>query len=165
MTLRKLIDHGALDTPFRERREALQLGFKLAGLLTLAGVSPFATAAYNKAAFDAKSIAEAVKAQAAGTLAESKDVVLTAPDYAENGASVALSVSTALNGVKKILLLIEKNPAVLAASFQVSDNIDASLTIRAKMSQTSDVYAVALMADGKVLFTKKEVKVTLGGCG
>ena len=70
-----------------------------------------------------------------------------------------------MNGVKKILLLIEKNPAVMAASFQVSDFIEANFSIRVKMSQTSDVYAVALMADGRVLFTKKEVKVTLGGCG
>jgi sulfur-oxidizing protein SoxY len=33
------------------------------------------------------------------------------------------------------------------------------------MSQTSDVYAVAILADGKALFIKKEVKVTIGGCG
>jgi sulfur-oxidizing protein SoxY len=76
-----------------------------------------------------------------------------------------LSVSTALAGVRKILILVEKNPASLAASFEVSDSIEANFSTRIKMSQTSDVYAVAVMADGRALFSKKEVKVTVGSCG
>lgn len=76
-----------------------------------------------------------------------------------------LSVSTTLSGVKKILLLVEKNPAALVASFQVSEFIEPNFSTRVKMSQTSDVYAVAIMSDGKALFVKKEVKVNIGGCG
>jgi len=53
----------------------------------------------------------------------------------------------------------------LVAMFHVSDAVDANFLTRAKMGQSSDVYAVAIMADGKALFAKKEVKVTLGGCG
>jgi sulfur-oxidizing protein SoxY len=60
---------------------------------------------------------------------------------------------------------VEKNPASLAASFEVSDSIEANFSTRIKMNQTSDVFAVAVMADGRALFSKKEVKVTIGSCG
>jgi sulfur-oxidizing protein SoxY len=63
------------------------------------------------------------------------------------------------------LVLVEKNPSVLSAMFDVTDAIDANISTRVKMGQSSNVYAVAMMADGKVLFAQKEVKVTLGGCG
>ena len=69
------------------------------------------------------------------------------------------------DGVKQLLILVEKNPATLVAMFHINDSIDANIATRAKMGQSSDVYAVALMADGKAFFAKKEVKVTLGGCG
>jgi sulfur-oxidizing protein SoxY len=94
-----------------------------------------------------------------------QEILFNAPDYAENGASVALSVSTNLVNVRRILFLVEKNPAALVASFQVSENIEPNFSTRIKMSQTSDVFAVAILSDGKALFSKKEVKVTIGGCG
>lgn len=147
------------------RRDSLKQIACLAGLLAGVGYSSLADAAYNKAAFDSKSVNEAIKFQGAGNISESKEVLLNAPDYAENGAAVALGVSTALAGVRKILILVEKNPASLAASFEVSEWIEANFSTRIKMSQTSDVYAVAIMADGRALFSKKEVKVTIGSCG
>jgi sulfur-oxidizing protein SoxY len=73
--------------------------------------------------------------------------------------------STALAGVKRMMILVEKNPSVLAAVFDVSDAVEASFNTRVKMGQSSNVYAVAMMGDGKVLFSGKEIKVTLGGCG
>jgi sulfur-oxidizing protein SoxY len=110
-------------------------------------------------------IAQHTNETGAATLVESKDVVLTAPDIAENGAVVHMGVSTALTGVKHLLLLVEKNPLALVALFQSSESLENNFLTRAKMGQTSDVYAVAVMADGKALWAKKEVKVTLGGCG
>jgi sulfur-oxidizing protein SoxY len=148
-----------------KRRDSLKQIASLAGLLTGIGYSSFAEAAYNKAAFDSKSVNEAIKFQGAGSISESKEVLLNAPDYAENGSAVALGVSTSMPGVRKILILIEKNPASLAASFEVSEWIEANFSTRVKMSQTSEVYAVAIMADGRALFSKKEVKVTIGSCG
>jgi len=147
------------------RRDALKQLASLTALLVGAGYSTFAQAAYNKAAFDSKSVNEAVKFQGGGGIAESKDILLNAPDYAENGAAVAIGMSTALAGVRKIMILIEKNPASLAASIEVSESVEANFSPRVKMSQTSDVYAVAVMADGRALFSKKEVKVTIGSCG
>ena len=92
-------------------------------------------------------------------------MTITGPDIAENGAVVPLGAATSLAGVKQLLILVEKNPNALAAIFNVTDSVEANITTRAKMGQTSDVYAVAIMGDGKALFAKKEVKVTLGGCG
>jgi sulfur-oxidizing protein SoxY len=146
------------------RRDALKQGAVLAGLLTVAGYPQYALA-FNKNAFEAKTIQEAIKAAGGGAMSESKDVTLTGPDIAENGAVVPLGVSTSLTGVKELLILVEKNPNALVALFKVSDAIDANFMTRAKMGQSSDVYAVAIMNDGRALFSKKEVKVTLGGCG
>jgi len=148
------------------RREILRRSATVAGLLATTGLFPqYAFAGFNKAAFDAKSIADAVKAFGGSAPAESKEVTLTAPDIAENGAVVPLGVATTLAGVRQMLLLVEKNPSALVAKFDVSDAVDANFATRAKMGQSSDVYAVAIMNDGKALYAKKEVKVTLGGCG
>jgi sulfur-oxidizing protein SoxY len=78
---------------------------------------------------------------------------------------VPMTVQTSLSGAKKLLLLVEKNPSPLVAQFMLNPAVEASFQTRAKMSASCDVYAVAVMDDGKTLFTKKEVKVTLGGCG
>jgi sulfur-oxidizing protein SoxY len=148
------------------RRQVLSRSAKVAALLAGAGLLPGAAhAAYNAAAFDVKSMAELVKLLGGSTPVESRDVTLTGPDIAENGAVVPVGVSTTLPGAKRLLLLVEKNPSVLSAMFDVSDAVDASFSTRVKMGQSSNVYAVAMMADGKVLFSQKEVKVTLGGCG
>jgi sulfur-oxidizing protein SoxY len=148
------------------RRETLKQSAIVAGLLAATGLFPrMAFAAYNKSAFDAKTIADAVKALGGGAPAESKDVTLTAPDIAENGAVVPMGVATTLAGVKQMLILVEKNPSALVAKFDVGDAVEPNFSTRAKMGQSSDVYAVAITADGKAHFAKKEVKVTLGGCG
>ncbi len=150
----------------KTRREMLATSATVAALLAAAGVLPTAAhAAWTQAAFDAKNLADAVKALGGGAPVESKDVTITGPDIAENGAVVPVGASTALPGVKRLALLVEKNPSALAAVFEVSDAIDANILTRVKMGQSSNVFAVAIMADGKVLYASKEIKVTLGGCG
>lgn len=149
----------------QNRRETLRQSLAVAGLLGATGLFPQFAFAFNKAAFDAKSIADAVKAYGGGAPVESKDVTLTAPDIAENGAVVPMAVASTLPNLKHLLVLVEKNPSALVAKFDVSDALEPSFSTRAKMGQTSDVYAVAITSDNKAFFTKKEVKVTLGGCG
>jgi sulfur-oxidizing protein SoxY len=149
----------------QNRRETLKQSLAVAGLLGATGLFPQYALAFNKTAFDAKSIADAVKAYGASAPVESKDVTLTAPEIAENGAVVPLAASATMPGVKSILLLVEKNPAALSAKFDVTDAVEPSFATRVKMGQTSDVYAVAITNDGKAYYAKKEVKVTLGGCG
>lgn len=147
------------------RRETLKHSAIVAGLLATTGLFPQYAQAYNKPAFDAKSMADVLKALGAGAPAASKDVIIVGPDIAENGAVVPFTASTTLAGVKHILLLVEKNPSALVAVFNVTESVEANFATRSKMGQSSDVYAVAIMNDGKALFAKKEVKVTLGGCG
>jgi sulfur-oxidizing protein SoxY len=147
------------------RRQTLKQSLAVAGMLGATGLFPQFAWAFNKQAFEAKSIADAAKAYGAAAPVESKDVMLTAPDIAENGAVVPLGAASTLAGVKHLLLLVEKNPNALVAKFDVSDAIDANVATRAKMGQTSDVFAVAITNDGKAFYAKKEVKVTLGGCG
>jgi sulfur-oxidizing protein SoxY len=148
------------------RREMLAHGATVAGLLATAGLLPqTALAAWPEAAFQAKTVADAAKALGGGAPTASGDVTIIGPDIAENGAVVPVGASTTLPGVQKLLLLVEKNPSVLAAVFNVTDAVEPNFNTRVKMGQSSNVYAVAMMADGKVLFAQKEIKVTLGGCG
>ncbi|MFN0184423.1 MAG: thiosulfate oxidation carrier protein SoxY [Aquabacterium sp.] len=153
----------------QNRRDVMTQSAKVAAMLAAAGLLPAVAQAqasgYNTAAFAAKTIPEMTKALGVGAPVESKDVTVTGPDIAENGAVVPVGASSTLPGVKRLLILVEKNPAMLAAMFDVTDSVDAAFSTRVKMGQSSDVYAVAMMADGKVLYAKKEVKVTLGGCG
>ena len=151
------------------RRDMLSHSVKVAAMLAAMGLVPGLAQAqasgYNAVAFEAKTMADLMKALGGGTPTESKDVGITGPDIAENGAVVPIGVSTALPGVKRLLVLVEKNPAMLTALFDVTDSVEASFSTRVKMGQSSNVYAVAMMADGRVLYALKEVKVTLGGCG
>jgi len=147
------------------RRETLKQSALVASLLASTGLFPQYVQAFEKAAFDAKTVADAVHALGGSAPAESKDVTITGPDIAENGAVVPLAVSTTLPNVKRLLLLAEKNPNPLVAMFNVTPDVEANFATRSKMGQSSDVYAIAITNDGKALFAKKEVKVTLGGCG
>lgn len=147
------------------RRTALQQSAAVAAMLAAAGMLPATALAYNKPAFDAKTMAEVMKALGASAPVESKDVTITGPDIAENGAVVPLGASTTLAGVTKLLVLVEKNPNTMVASFDVSEAVEPNFLTRAKLGQSSDVYAVAITGDGKAFYAKKEVKVTLGGCG
>ena len=148
------------------RRQIIKHSAVVAGLLAGTGLFPQYALAFNKGAFDAKSLADALKALGANGAPEaSSAVTLTAPDIAENGAVVPLAVASTLPGIKQLVLLVEKNPSALVAVFNMTPELEPSFATRTKMGETSDVYAVAITGDGKAHFAKKEVKVTLGGCG
>lgn len=151
------------------RREALKRSAAVAGLLAGAGLLPTLARAqaanWNAAAFETKSMADLMKALGASAPTESKEVTITGPDIAENGAVVPLGAATTAAGAKRLLILVEKNPAIMTSMFELSDAVEPSISTRVKMGQSSNVYAVAMMNDGRVLYAQKEVKVTLGGCG
>lgn len=120
---------------------------------------------WNPAAFDAKTLAEVAKALGATrALVESPDLTLQAPDIAENGAVVRVSARSALAGTTQIALLVEKNPAALAALFDIPEGTEAQLATNLKMAESSRVYVLARVGE-QYLYAFKEVKVTLGGCG
>jgi sulfur-oxidizing protein SoxY len=120
--------------------------------------------AWNKAAFETKSLNDAVKALGGAPPTQSGDITITSPDIAENGAVVPFTVSSKLPKTESIALLVEKNPNILAANFEIPGGTEPWINTRIKMGQTSNVYAL-VKADGKYYYASKEVKVTLGGCG
>jgi sulfur-oxidizing protein SoxY len=144
------------------RREVIKGGAALAALIAAGGWLP-AHAARNDGAFNAKTVAEAIKALGA-TPVDSKDVVITSPEIAENGAVVPVAVTSNLPKTQEIYIFVEKNPNPLSAAFMIPDGTEATVQTRVKMGQSSNIHAV-VKADGKFYSTVKETKVTLGGCG
>jgi sulfur-oxidizing protein SoxY len=153
-----------------ERRAFLASG-PGAATLALAAASGLSSAhaqnapGWNKAAFEAKTLADAAKAMGStGAPAESKDLILQAPEIAENGSVVRVSAQSNLPNTTLIAFVVEKNPGALAAAFEIPPGTDASVTTNLKMAQTSSVYALVRAGD-KYFYAAREVKVTLGGCG
>jgi len=122
------------------------------------------TAPWNKAGFESKALGDALKSLGAASATESRDIVITAPDIAENGAVVPIAVTSRIPGTQQISIVAEKNPFPLAATFDIAGGGEGYVSTRIKMSQTSDVWAV-VKADGKYFTARKEVKITVGGCG
>ena len=151
-----------------------RLILKGAGVLALAGLGifsfdlPAALAAandkYPEDAFKQKSEADAIKALYGKTAETSDKVKLDAPEIAENGAVVPVSVTTTLADVTSIAFLVTENPVVLVASYKIPAGTVPSVGNRIKMAKTSNV-TVVVEAGGKLYSTTKEVKVTVGGCG
>jgi sulfur-oxidizing protein SoxY len=156
-----------------DRREAL----KAMGLVAVLAAAPrraLAQAAgaaapgiqWNAAAFNAQTVADALRALGAGTPAPTADVSWGAtPEIAENGAVVPVNVTSKIPGTEAIAILIEKNPSKLAANFSFPEGTAPALSTRVKMSESSMVYALVKTKDNKYFLASREIKVTLGGCG
>jgi len=117
----------------------------------------------NVPAFDAKAIDEAVAAAGVADAIESDAIVLRAPDIAENSALVHVEIESRLPETSSIMLFAEKNPQPLVAQFDVLPGMDPFVAIRIKMAESAHL-RVVVTAGGKHYFTRRETKVTLGGC-
>ena len=153
----------------QSRRKALKTGggAGVLALLVAAGlVRPGELMAQgaSPAAFSMKTVPEAMRAMGAQSPAVSAGILIKAPEIAENGAVVPIAIESRLAGTESITLLIEKNPNPLAASFNIPAGTEPNVSTRVKMGESSDVYAL-VKADGKFYMAKKEIKITLGGCG
>ena len=132
-----------------------------AGLLT----PRLVLAAWPKAAFDATNVDGAVNSLFGSTALTGSDKIrIKAPDIAENGAVVPISIETDIEGVESISIIAEKNASPLTSSFVLGKGTEAFIATRIKMAKTGSVIAV-VKAGGKLYSTGKEVKVTIGGCG
>lgn len=120
-------------------------------------------AEWNKAGFTATKLDEALKT-VGGSGAESKDIVIKAPDIAENGAVVPVEIESKIAGTTSIALIIETNLNPLCSTYDFSNGAVGYISTRVKMAKTSKVRAV-VKAGGKTYTAAKEVKVTIGGCG
>jgi sulfur-oxidizing protein SoxY len=157
-----------MDMLRRTTLKGLGTGGALSALIAAGLLKPgrvLAAEDWNKAAFDAKDIGAALKGLGAGNAAESKDIVLKAPDIAENGAVVPVEVISNIPNSVSIAVLSLKNPLPLAASFDFANGALPELQVRVRLADTTMVKAVVKTADGKFYSAQKEVKVTVGGCG
>jgi sulfur-oxidizing protein SoxY len=140
----------------------------LAGLGIVAFSHATASAAandrYPEDAFKQKDEKEAIKLLYGRTAEPSDKVKLDAPEIAENGAVVPISVSTTLTDVTSVSFLVSENPNVLAAYYKIPPGTMPNLANRLKMAKTTNVTAI-VEAGGKLYSVTKEVKVTVGGCG
>lgn len=155
--------------PKIERRVFLQgsLAAGTIGVAVAAGLlAPGAVvAAWNEKAFAAKSIDDALSAAMGGASNDASEAIkIKAPDIAENGAVVPISIAADIANVESVALLAESNNTPLVATFTMGDGGVPNVSTRIKMAKTSDVIAV-VKADGKLLSARKSVKVTIGGCG
>jgi sulfur-oxidizing protein SoxY len=150
-------------------RRLILKGTGLAALIGLGQIGfelPAAKAAekYPEDAFKQKSDADAIKALYGRSADASDQVKLDAPEIAENGGVVPISVATTLAGVTSISFFVSENPNALAASYVIPEGTVPSVANRLKMAKTSNVIAI-VEANGKLYSATKEVKVTVGGCG
>lgn len=138
----------------------------LQGALALALLKPWAAlaAAWNKDAFGAKSTQEALKSLGASNPAPSADVLIEAPEIAENGAVVPIEIASRLPGTTSLLVLVDKNPFPLVGKFDFLEGALPFVKVNVKMGETSEVRVIAL-AGGKSYVATKDIKVTIGGCG
>jgi len=120
--------------------------------------------AWPKEAFDADKSDTVLSVLAKNTPESSNAITITAPDIAENGAVVPISVSTELEEVSRISILVEGNPLPLTSSYDLSSNSVAYVSTRVKMLKTSNVIAL-VDSKGKTYSGTREIKVTIGGCG
>ena len=136
------------------------------GGLSLRPAPAFAAAndKYPEDAFKQKSGADAIKTLYGKTHQASDKVKLDAPEIAENGTVVPISVTTTLTDVTSIAFFVSENPNALAASYQIAAGTVPSVANRLKMAKTCNVIAI-VESGGKLYSATKEVKVTVGGCG
>jgi sulfur-oxidizing protein SoxY len=160
------------DARGRTRRTVLKGAVAAAGGLAGLGFGSFPFPAFADAdakewpqdAFKQKSEADALKALYGKSAEASDKVSLDAPEMAENGAVVPISVDTKLPNVTGVAILVLENPFTLAAAYKIPQGTQPAVASRLKMAKTTKVVAV-VESDGKLYSATKEVKVTVGGCG
>ncbi|MDD3354916.1 thiosulfate oxidation carrier protein SoxY [Zoogloea sp.] len=151
-----------------QRRHFLQAFGSTAALAALLGsglLRPTQALAveFNRAAFDARSASDALRLIGASAAEASKDILLKAPEIAENGASVPIEVISLIPGTTRLSVLVDKNPAPLALQFNFGPEAQARFSARLRLAETSRLRVVASVGN-RHYTVFREVKITVGGC-
>lgn len=152
--------------------QSVQQSLRLAGWLAGLGLLPAGLRAQGleavpvdgRPAFQGRSLAAVLQALGSAVPQPDEGVQLEVPDVADNGAVVPVRLASALPGVTRLALLIERNPAMLCALFEPGPRVEPDFSLRVKMAESTDVYAVAWLADGGVRYARRHCTVVLGGC-
>ena len=171
--------------PSPDRRALLQQSVRLAGWLAALGLLPAGVQAQQsvpagvqaqpavpaagaandpRPAFQARTLADVMRALGGAAPQPDDSVQLDVPDVADNGAVVPVRLASTLPGVTRLALLIERNPAMLCALFEPGPRVEPDFSLRVKLAESTDVYAVAWLADGRVRYARRQCTVVLGGC-
>jgi len=146
-----------------DRRSWLKSAMAIAALVALMPGRALA-AIWNRAAFESRDVGGALQGLGVGQVDPSRDIVLTAPDFAENGAIVQVEVESRIPHTEAIAIVVDKNPTPLIANFLFSNGAEPYVVTRIKMAETSELKAI-VKADGKYFSVAKKVEVAVGGCG
>jgi sulfur-oxidizing protein SoxY len=122
-------------------------------------------AEWKRNAFTARTVGEALKAYGSSGALETRDIVINAPEIAENGAKVEIDISCNVPNIRNLAVFADKNPMPLCAAIDFAGPALPFARIQLKLAETTRIRAVARTADGKSHVAYREVKVTLGGCG
>ena len=95
----------------------------------------------------------------------SEDIHIKAPEIAENGAVVPITVNTTISDVTNISLIVDNNPSPLTSSFTLNPELQAYVSTRVKMAESSNIVAIVATKDNQYYTASKSIKVTIGGCG
>ncbi len=152
------------------RRQFLKGGLSAALLTPLLGTGLLTptrvlAADWNRPAFTARNIGDALKAYGSANAVESREILINAPEIAENGAKVEIEVTSNIANTRSLAVFADKNPMPLCSSIEFSGPVLPYLREQIKLSETTRIRVVAKTAEGKFHVAFREIKVTLGGCG
>jgi len=155
---------------FELRRKFLKGGTSAALLSPLIGTgllmpTRLLAAEWNKNAFTARNVNDALKGYGSANAPESRDIVINAPEIAENGAKVEVEITSNIANTRSLAIFADKNPMPLSAAFEFSGPVLPYVKAQLKLAETMRIRAVAKSMDGKSHVAFREIKVTLGGCG
>jgi sulfur-oxidizing protein SoxY len=136
------------------------------GAAVLSALAPLRARAgeWNRAAFEAKNVREALASAGVANPVASRDIEIKAPEIAENGAQVPVEIVSRIPGTERVYIFVDKNPTPFAGTFDFLNGTEPFISTRIKMGETSNV-RVVVRAGGKHYVALREVKVTIGGCG
>lgn len=136
-----------------------------AGVLRELLMPGVASAAWPKGAFDAKTSKDAITHLYQDASVERTNAVrILAPDLAENGSIVPITVSTDLRDVESIVILAEENPRALTSTYTLGKRAVTPISVRVKLAKTQNVTAI-VKAQGRLYSATKPITVSIGGCG
>jgi sulfur-oxidizing protein SoxY len=144
------------------RRTLLKSAMALFSLLAIMPIRALA-AAWNRPAFEATQVSQALHGLDVSQLEASSQITLSAPDFAENGAIVQIEVESNIPGTEAIAVLAEKNPTPLIANFMLEPTTKPHIILRIKLAESGELTAI-IKADGKYYATSRHVDVAIGGC-
>lgn len=152
------------------RRQFLKGGLSAALLTPLLGTgllmpTRVLAADWNRPAFTARNVGDALKAYGSANAAESREILINAPEIAENGAKVEIEITSNIANTRSLAVFADKNPMPLCSSIEFSGSALPYLREQIKLSETTRIRVVAKTVEGKFHVAFREIKVTLGGCG